>query len=263
MLADSLPHHTESSTIDMLIGNNCYFYLLEPQKLDMGSGLFLFNSKLGWILGGQTVDATGDRDTELHLLVGTLGMVPVGVNHALNSTDVISASKPSLESFWSLESIGITDSPQTCDDDQALENFQKAVRYEDNRYFVTWPWKDSNPLIPENYQLAFSSLKSILGRLQRNPELLQSYSTIIQDQLERGIIEKVTSESLEGPNKHYIPHHAVITPTKTTIKMRVVYDASAKTKQTNKSLNECLYRGPVILPDLCGLLIRFRLPCYS
>jgi len=25
VLADSLPHHTESSTIDMLIGNDCYF----------------------------------------------------------------------------------------------------------------------------------------------------------------------------------------------------------------------------------------------
>ena len=48
-------------------------------------------------------------------------------------------------------------------------------------------------------------------------------------------------------------------PTKTTTKMRVVYDASAKTKQTNKSLNECLYIGPVMLPVLCGLL-RFQLP---
>ena len=33
MLADSLPQHPESSTIDMLIGNDCYFDLLEPQKL--------------------------------------------------------------------------------------------------------------------------------------------------------------------------------------------------------------------------------------
>ena len=59
--------------------------------------------------------------------------------------------------------------------------------------------------------------------------------------------------------KHYIPHHAVITPSKATTKVRVVYDASAKSSQSNKSLNECLYRGPVILPDLFGLLIRFRL----
>ena len=38
-----------------------------------------------------------------------------------------------------------------------------------------------------------------------------------------------------------------------------MYDASSKTKKENKSLNECLHRGPVMLPSLCGLLIRFRL----
>ena len=70
----------------------------------------------------------------------------------------------------------------------------------------------------------------------------------------------VSSKSPEGPRKHYIPHHAVETPSKATTKLRVIYDASAKSKPTNLSLNECLYRGPVMLPDLCGLLLRFRLP---
>ena len=85
------------------------------------------------------------------------------------------------------------------------------------------------------------------------------YSATVQEQLERGITEKVSEESEQGNLKHYIPHHAVITPTKSTTKVWVVYDASAKTKQTNKSLNEYLHRGPVMLPDLCGLLIIFRM----
>jgi len=59
---------------------------------------------------------------------------------------------------------------------------------------------------------------------------------------------------------HYIPHHAVVDATKPTTKVRIVYDASAKPKSDNKSLNECLYRGPVMLKDLCGLLLRFRIP---
>ena len=51
----------------------------------------------------------------------------------------------------------------------------------------------------------------------------------------------------------------MITPSKTTTKVRIVYDSSAKTKKEAKSLNKCLLRGPVILEDLCGLLLRFRL----
>jgi hypothetical protein len=38
-----------------------------------------------------------------------------------------------------------------------------------------------------------------------------------------------------------------------------VYDASAKERKDNKSLNECLYRGPVLLKNLCGIHMRFRL----
>ena len=38
-----------------------------------------------------------------------------------------------------------------------------------------------------------------------------------------------------------------------------MYDASSKAESNMNSLNECLHQGPVILLDLCGLLIRFRI----
>ncbi|XP_071171227.1 uncharacterized protein [Mytilus edulis] len=94
--------------------------------------------------------------------------------------------------------------------------------------------------------------------MRKKPELLEKYNSVIQDQLDKGIVEKVEEHSTEG-SKHYIPHHAVITPSKTTTKLRIVYDASAKPNNEVNSLNECLYRGPVLLRNLCGIFMRFRL----
>ena len=51
----------------------------------------------------------------------------------------------------------------------------------------------------------------------------------------------------------------MIIPSKTTTKVCIVYDASVNLKIRESSLNESLYRGPIILPDLCGLLLRFQL----
>ena len=51
----------------------------------------------------------------------------------------------------------------------------------------------------------------------------------------------------------------MLTPNKATTKIRIVYNASSKAGSSVNSLNECLNYGPVILPDLCGLLIRFRI----
>ena len=59
--------------------------------------------------------------------------------------------------------------------------------------------------------------------------------------------------------KFYLPHHLVLTSNKATTKMHIVYNASSKAGSSMNSLNERLNRGPVILPDLCGLLIRFRI----
>jgi len=87
---------------------------------------------------------------------------------------------------------------------------------------VCWPWKESLQLLPENYQLAVGQLRSTINKLKKNPHLLEIYSAFIKEKVSRGIIEKVSSKVEQGEVKHYIPHHAVVTPTKSTTKVQVV-----------------------------------------
>ena len=86
---------------------------------------------------------------------------------------------------------------------------------------------------------------------------MKAYDSVIRDQLKKGVIEKVTEKYADG-QKHYLPHHAVINPIKPTTKLRIKLHRQ-KTRKENNSLNDCSYRGPVLLNDLCGLLMRFRL----
>lgn len=68
----------------------------------------------------------------------------------------------------------------------------------------------------------------------------------------------VEEENDEG---FYLPHHAVFKITSNTTKVRVVFDASAKSS-TGVSLNDTLITGPTIQDKLYEHLIRFRLPRY-
>ena len=139
-----------------------------------------------------------------------------------------------------------------------MEHAKNTAVKVDGRYQVTWLWINEDIKPPENYELSLGRLKSSYRLLAEDSELLKRYGNIIKDQLSKSIIEEISENEEEEKNKHYIPHHAVITPDRDTTKVRIVFDASAKTKKSNLSLNECLHRGPVILEDLCGLLIRFR-----
>ena len=211
MLADPIPCHTELSTIDIFIGNDYYFDLLEPRKSDLGGGVFLFNSKLGWVLGGQIENTVTDESTVSSLIASTVAVVPIETNKIFGNIDLSIMHKPNLEQFWSLESIGITDSPRTLDDDKDLENFEETVRYENNRYFVAWPWREPRSMLPENYNLTRARLKSTLNKLQKGNELLQTYAAVIQEQIERGIIKRVTEESLGGLLKHHAVARKLVT----------------------------------------------------
>ena len=232
-LANTLPTDTELSPVEMLIGNDYYFELLQPRKIDLGNNLFAFQTKLGWVFGEKT-QANMDKVVSSSVHIVGLPSVDMQVNtHVFTTVDSVLLAEPSLEQFWEPESLGITDSPLTSDDDTALEKFNKSVKFTNRRYMVTWPWKADQPDLPENYHLALAQLKSILQKLVEVPTLFVQYDAILREQLNRGIIEKVVDELVEGSEKHYIPHHPVITPLKATTKVHVVYDASAKTRPSN------------------------------
>ena len=67
--------------------------------------------------------------------------------------------------------------------------------------------------MPDNKALALGRLQSLVKKMKKNPKLIQKYDEIIKDQLKMGVIEQVKSES-NSSTRHYIPHHAVVNPTK-------------------------------------------------
>ncbi|XP_055542562.1 uncharacterized protein LOC129728169 [Wyeomyia smithii] len=68
------------------------------------------------------------------------------------------------------------------------------------------------------------------------------------------------NKDMPGIVKWYLPHHAVLKPSNTTTKCRVVFDASAKV--SGRSLNDVLKVGAINQSDLQSIVLRFREPCY-
>lgn len=61
---------------------------------------------------------------------------------------------------------------------------------------------------------------------------------------------------------YFIPHHGIFKKTYNQGKIRVVFDASAKT-DTGVSLNDVQYIGPPLLNDITSILLCFRQHTYA
>jgi hypothetical protein len=247
-LAEPLNKVPDSLEIDILIGNDQYYnFVSTTGAITAGEGLVFVPSRLGYLTAGTMAIHKGDDGAP----ESTLCMLRPEAYPE-------SQSECTLERFWQIEDIGAKDQMKAdITDEEALRQFQDTVQFENKRYQVALPWKSKDPDLANNYGLAYGRLKSTLNRLKQDEKLMKEYSDIIKKQEEKGIIEKAPDEPTGLT--YYLPHHPVITPTKKTTKVRIVYDASSKARKGLSSLNDCLLRGPVILDDLCGLLLRFRL----
>ena len=124
------------------------------------------------------------------------------------------------------------------------------------------PWNDKKHFLPTNFKLALGRLRGLQRKFVKDHEYCNQYSKVIEEQEQRGFIEKVKSQEVISDASHYLPHKGVKKESVTT-PVRVVYDCSAKASPQDLSLNDCLHTGPTLVSDLTKILLKFRLHRYA
>ncbi|XP_055613091.1 uncharacterized protein LOC129759623 [Uranotaenia lowii] len=236
-LAD--PAFFKSKSLDMVLGIQHFFsFFPSHAKIPLGEGLpMLIESVFGWLVTGSVENQ------------GSTSRIACNTAARVDLDEL-------LTRFWSCEEIGSLNnySPeeQRCEAQFVLTK----CRSSDGRYTVALP-KDEKVLatIGESREIAFRRLQSLERRLEKEPELRQHYHGFMEEYLELGHMRRADV----GPEKRfYLPHHPVIKQASTTTKVRVVFDASAKSS-SGISLNEALLVGPVIQDELRALIMRSRM----
>ncbi|GFV38256.1 integrase catalytic domain-containing protein [Trichonephila clavipes] len=94
---------------------------------------------------------------------------------------------------------------------------------------------------------------------QRNNEQnqLNNYEVVFRQREDLQIIEKVPKTEIDSFG-YYLPHRPVIKQASQTMKIRSMFDASARDKN-QLSLNDCLNRGPNLIELIPDIIDRFRL----
>ena len=227
--------------VDILIGMDVYWNLLSSDVCRLTSELVAHRSRLGWMLSGR---------------LPTSGSQPQPQSGGEVAHQLF--CKGIEENFWTLDSIGITDSVESADD-QVFANFKAEIQDVGGRYSVALPWREGmKDRLKPNRASAQKRLNALDRRLSGDKELAHKYDEFFQVMVDQGMVEQVPEDEIDisGP-VYYLPHHPVVKDTSTTTKVRPVFDASAK-GYNGLSLNDCMHTGPNFLPDLVSLLLRFR-----
>ena len=95
-------------------------------------------------------------------------------------------------------------------------------------------------------------------RLAKHEEHAKVYQKQIEDMIEREVVRKLSQTELEnykGPI-HYISHHKVLKSDSKSTPVRIVFNSSAR--YMGHVVNDYWAKGPHLVNDLLGVLIRFR-----
>eukprot|EP00731_Ephydatia_muelleri_P005900 Em0003g148a len=237
----------ECREIGILIGADQHWEVVTGEIVRGRSGPSAMKTCFGWVLSGPVPGVIAESQVTCSNISHVLTM------QTHSSQQELVHLEKKLQAFWDLDTLGIKEGEQS-----VYQKFVEDVSFRGGHYCVRLPWKFPRIMLPGNQELCQRRLYNLLRRLQQSPQILAQYNEIIQDQLRQGIVEIVDpSDAGSIGATHYLPHHAVIREDKLTTKLRIVYDASARSN--GPSLNDSLYAGPTFGQNILDILLRFRL----
>ena len=241
--------------IDILIGIEYAAY--HPVQREVCGQLVLLENQFGYVVAGSHPKLK----EQTSLLV----------QHA-----VVLHSHGNIEKFFEIENLGVSCQPKcgscrcgachpggknmSLKEEEELKLIENNIRFNEatGRWIAHYPWIKDPYLLPENHCIASATLKATERRLARNPKHSELYSRQMEDMLNRGAAREISDEELSryrGPI-YYISHHAVLKPESKSTPCRIVFNSSAKYK--GYALNDFFAKGPSLLNQLVGILLRFR-----
>ncbi len=252
----NIPHNLEladkdfnlSRSVDILLGVDVFFEILCTGQYKLGKNKpVLHETKLGWII------------------TGTL-LFDINKLNSSNNADICNLSitnndlSKQIEKFWTLENLEPKNNnflpEELACEKHFIENYE---RLEDRRIQVALPVKDNICDLGDSENNAIKRFYSLERRLQRDDILKQNYCSFMTEYENLGHMSLINDNNLDTPNvTYYLPHHGVTKADSTTTKLRVVFDASAKSN-TGVSLNDVLMTGPVLQKDLLSITLNFRI----
>lgn len=233
-LADPSFHVPEE--VQMIIGAELFFELLKGGRMKLADGSpMLVETHLGWIVSGRVkVHQRGPNRRVCQLSLA---------DEQLNRT---------LVKFWELETCHEA-SPYT-PEEQAIESYYKRTfsRDESGRYTVRLPFNENKSRLGDSMEIARTRFNRLLRSFVNDDKRIR-YTEFMAEYLALGHMIEVHDNPNDG---YFLPHHAVYKEASSTTKIRVVFDASARTT-SGFSLNDALEIGPTVQNDLITILLRF------
>lgn len=231
-LAD--PHLDNQKDIDLLIGAPTFAEILDSGLIKGQSNEPIAQkTKLGWIISGRI--NTPSPEIRTHLVTNEL-------------------LSDQMKQFWEIEEV--TNKKIWSNMELECESYflKNISREKDGKLLVRIPFnhdQNSPTFLGNSFENAKRRFLYLERRFKKDEKLKNEYAKCINEYITLNHAVKASKIC------HVIPHHAVLKESSLTTKLRVVFDASAKT--TNGiSLNERMHVGPVLLEEIWAVLLRWR-----